>query len=125
MRQVWIRPVTLAVAPGTATTPGHSGQLALWLGGFHVRAYPGQAAFPPPGVLPHFLWCCGRGRGLPGPWLPWNCPGEFGRGKPLPYAQQRKKCAIFMGFLCQALQELRCQASDRWEQRLTGVRPWG
>ena len=24
-------------------------------------------------LLPHFLCCCGRGRGLPGPWLPWPC----------------------------------------------------
>ena len=39
MRQVSVRPVTLAVAPGTATTPGYPGQLALQLGGFHVRAY--------------------------------------------------------------------------------------
>ena len=29
LRQVYGRPVTLAVAPGTATTPGHLGQLAL------------------------------------------------------------------------------------------------
>ena len=65
--------------------------------------------FPPPG-LP---WCsgvpaaesfcrtillrCGRGRGLPGPWLPWHCPGKFGRGKPLPYAHQSKKCGNFQG----------------------------
>ena len=53
MRQAYVRPVTLAVAPVTATTSGHSGQLALWLGGFYVRAYLGQAAFPPPGVLLH------------------------------------------------------------------------
>ena len=38
---------------------------------------------------------CGRGRGLPGPWLPWYCPGGFGRGKPLPYAQQHKKSGDF------------------------------
>ena len=41
-----------AVAPVTATTPGLSGQLALQPGGFHIRAYPGQAAFPPPGARP-------------------------------------------------------------------------
>ena len=29
-----------------------SWQLALWLGGFHIRAYPDQAAFPPPGARP-------------------------------------------------------------------------
>ena len=40
---------------------------------------------------------CGRGRGLPGPWLPWHCPGKFGRGKPLPYAHQSKKCGNFQG----------------------------
>ena len=39
MRQAGVRPVTLAVAPSSATTPGHLGQLALQLGGFHVRAY--------------------------------------------------------------------------------------
>ena len=38
MRPTQVRPVALAVAPVTATTPGHPGQLALWLGGFHVRA---------------------------------------------------------------------------------------
>ena len=52
MRQGYSRPVCLAVAPGTATTPGHPGQLALWLGNFHVRAYLGTAAFPPPGARP-------------------------------------------------------------------------
>ena len=46
LRQVDPRPVTLAVVPGTATTPGHPGQLALRLGGFPVRAYPGEAAVP-------------------------------------------------------------------------------
>ena len=50
MRQVYGRPVTLAVAPVTATTPSYPGQLALQLGGFHVRAYHGEAAFPPPGA---------------------------------------------------------------------------
>ena len=40
------------MAPGTATTPGHTGQLALSPGDFHLRAYPGQAAFPPPGARP-------------------------------------------------------------------------
>ena len=48
LRQVSIRPVTLAVAPSRATTPSYLGQLALQLGGFHVRAYLGEAAFPPP-----------------------------------------------------------------------------
>ena len=38
------RPVTLAVAPATATIPGHPGQLALWLGVFHSRASPGETA---------------------------------------------------------------------------------
>ena len=50
VRQVYGRPVTLAVAPVAATTPGYPGQLALSPGNFHVRAYPGQAAFPPPGA---------------------------------------------------------------------------
>ena len=50
MRQAGVRPVTLAVAPVTATTPGCPGQLALWLGDFHIRACPGEAAFPPPGA---------------------------------------------------------------------------
>jgi len=27
-------------------------QLALWLGGFHLRAFPGEAAFPPPSARP-------------------------------------------------------------------------
>ena len=48
MRQAGVRPVTLAVTPSRATTPGYPGQLALWLGGFHLRAYSGRAAFPPP-----------------------------------------------------------------------------
>ena len=55
MRQGYIRPVTLAVAPVCATTPGHPGQLALWPGGFHLRAYLGAAAFPPPGARPRQL----------------------------------------------------------------------
>ena len=38
--------------PVSATIPGHLGQLALWLGGFPVRAYLGEAAFPPPGAWP-------------------------------------------------------------------------
>ena len=42
MRQVYGRPVCLAVAPSRATTPGPLGQLALQLGGFHIRAYPGK-----------------------------------------------------------------------------------
>ena len=57
MRQADVRPVTLAVAPGTATTPGYPGSLARWLGGFHVRAYLGQAAFPPPSAFAA-LSCC-------------------------------------------------------------------
>ena len=36
-------------------------------------------------ALPYFWLCWRRGRGLPGPLLPWDCPGESGRGKPLPY----------------------------------------
>ena len=82
----------------------------------------------PPGgsqrTPPHLLWCCGRGRGLPGPLVPWHCPGGFGRGKPLPYAQQRKKCGNFQGLFVPSPQKLRCQVTDRWEQRLTRVRPW-
>ena len=57
-------------------------------------------SLPPGGsekIPPHLLLCCGRGRGLPGPWLPWRCPREFGRGKPLPYAQQPKKCDKVQG----------------------------
>ena len=42
--------MTLAVAPVCATTPGSPGQLALWLGAFHLRAYLGEVAFPPPGA---------------------------------------------------------------------------
>ena len=53
MRQGYVRPVPLAVTPSSATIPGYLGQLALWLGGFYVRACLGQAAFPPPGVLLH------------------------------------------------------------------------
>ena len=52
LRQAGVRPVTLAVAPVCATTPGHPGQLALWPGDFHLRACPGEAAFPPPGARP-------------------------------------------------------------------------
>ena len=37
------------VIQAAATQYGH-GQLALWPGGFHLRAYPGAAAFPPPNV---------------------------------------------------------------------------
>ena len=40
LRQVYVRPVPLAVAPVSASTPGHPGQLALWLGGSIVRALP-------------------------------------------------------------------------------------
>ena len=46
LRQVYGRPVTLAVAPGTATTPGHLGQLALSPGGFHSRAYLRRSGVP-------------------------------------------------------------------------------
>ena len=59
LRQADVRPVTLAVAPVTATTPGHLGQLALSPGGFHSRAYPGQAAFPPPGARSPIAWNSG------------------------------------------------------------------
>ena len=52
MRQGYVRPVPLAVTPSYATIPGYLGQLALSSGGFHVRAYPGEAAFPPPGARP-------------------------------------------------------------------------
>ena len=74
--------------------------------------------------LPHFLCCCGRGRGLPGPLVSWHCPGGFGRGKPLPYAHQPKKFGDVQGLFAPSPPELRCQAPDRWEQRLTRVRPW-
>ena len=40
---------------------------------------------------------CGKGRGLPGPLVPLYCPGGFGRGKPLPYTQQRKKFGNVQG----------------------------
>ncbi len=50
MRQGYVRPVTLAVAPVCATTPGYPGRLALWPSGFYIRAYLGEAAFPPPGA---------------------------------------------------------------------------
>ena len=49
MRQAYGRPVTLAVAPGSATTPGYLGQLPLWLGGLPVRAYCGVCGVPAAG----------------------------------------------------------------------------
>ena len=99
-----------------------------------ARAYPGGSGVPAAGslasddcrreCLPHFLCCCGRGRGLPGPLVSWHCPGGFGRGKPLPYAHQPKKFGDVQGLFASSPPELRCQAPDRWEQRLTRVRPW-
>ena len=56
MRQAYGRPVTLTVAPSSATTPGYPGQLALWLGGIPVRAYSGEAVpQSPPGSSVHTL----------------------------------------------------------------------
>ena len=49
LRQAGVRPVTLAVAPVTATTPGHLWQLALQPGGFHLRAYSGVCGVPAAG----------------------------------------------------------------------------
>ena len=74
-----------------------------WAAGPIARWVP-QLGLPWPSSVPAagsfcrtILLRCGRGRGLPGPWLPWHCPGKFGRGKPLPYAHQSKKCGNFQG----------------------------
>ena len=74
-----------------------------WAAGPIARWVP-QPGLPWPSGVPAaesfcrtILLRCGRGRGLPGPWLPWHCPGKFGRGKPLPYAHQSKKCGNFQG----------------------------
>ena len=101
---------------------------------FHCQGLPWRSGVPAAGspasddcrreCLPHFLCCCGRGRGLPGPLVSWHCPGGFGRGKPLPYAHQPKKFGDVQGLFAPSPPELRCQAPDRWEQRLTRVRPW-
>ena len=101
---------------------------------FHCQGLPWRSGVPAAGspasddcrreCLPHFLCCCGRGRGLPGPLVSWHCPGGFGRGKPLPYAHQPKKFGDVQGLFAPSPPELRCQAPDRWEQRLTRVKPW-
>ena len=98
MRQAGVRPVTLAVAPSRATTPGYPGQLALWLGGFHIRAYPGETASPPSEV-----WLSvkrGRGGACPSRIPQGNARGPTGRASHGPYAQQRKKCSYFKRLFC-------------------------
>ena len=49
---------------------------------------------------------CGKGRGLPGPLVPLYCPGGFGRGKPLPYTQQRKKFGNVQGLFAPGPRQL-------------------
>ena len=49
---------------------------------------------------------CGKGRGLPGPLVPLYCPGGFGRGKPLPYTQQRKKFGNVQGLFAPGTRQL-------------------
>ena len=83
VRQVWVRPVCLAVAPICATTPGPLGQLALWRGGFHIRAYSREAAFPPLGARLSVGRC--RGGACPSRISQGNTRGASGPGKPGPY----------------------------------------
>lgn len=64
-----------------------------WIPGFFqnyagpelVVFYSAKASISPALCLVFPTVLLRRGRGLPGPWLPWPCPGRFGRGKPLPY----------------------------------------
>ena len=82
LRQAGVRPVSLAVAPSSATTPG------------------------PLGSWPYSWVVFTSGRGLPGPLVPLYCPGGFGRGKPLPYTQQRKKFGNVQGLFAPGPRQL-------------------
>ena len=55
---------------------------------------------------------CGKGRGLPGPLVPLYCPGGFGRGKPLPYTQQRKKFGNVQGLFAPGPRQLETVAGQ-------------
>ena len=57
-------------------------QLALWLGGFHLRAFPGEAAFPPPSARPPAESC--RGGACPSRISQGNSRRVAGRASPAP-----------------------------------------
>ena len=100
LRQDWVWPVTLAVAPVTATTPGHPGQLALWLGGFHLRAYHGEAAFPPP--VAFAAPSCDAIVGAvacPARWLPVFALGDLGGASPSPMPSNARNVQFLGAFM--------------------------
>ena len=106
MRQAGVRPVTLAVAPVSATTPSHHGN---WPYGWVVSTSGPtleKRRSRRRGFCCTILLRCGKGRGLPGPLVPLYCPGGFGRGKPLPYTQQRKKFGNVQGLFAPGPRQL-------------------
>ena len=106
MRQAGVRPVTLAVAPVSATTPSHHGnwpyRWAVSTSGPTLEKRRSRRR----GFCCTILLRCGKGRGLPGPLVPLYCPGGFGRGKPLPYTQQRKKFGNVQGLFAPGPRQL-------------------
>ena len=106
MRQAGVRPVTLAVAPVSATTPSHHGNWPYdWVVSTSGPTLEKRRSRRR-GFCCTILLRCGKGRGLPGPLVPLYCPGGFGRGKPLPYTQQRKKFGNVQGLFAPGPRQL-------------------
>ena len=106
LRQAGVRPVTLAVAPVSATTPSHHGNWPYdWVVSTSGPTLEKRRSRRR-GFCCTILLRCGKGRGLPGPLVPLYCPGGFGRGKPLPYTQQRKKFGNVQGLFAPGPRQL-------------------
>ena len=71
--------------PQSIVVQGIPGFFQNYAGPELVVFYSAKASISPALCLVFPTVLLRRGRGLPGPWLPWPCPGRFGRGKPLPY----------------------------------------
>ena len=98
MRQAGVRPVTLAVAPVSATTPSHHGNWPYdWVVSTSGPTLEKRRSRRR-GFCCTILLRCGKGRGLPGPLVPLY--------KPLPYTQQRKKFGNVQGLFAPGLRQL-------------------
>src|SRR5699024_8785554 len=106
LRQAGVRPVSLAVAPSSATTPGPLGSWPYSWVVFTSGPTLAKRRSRRRGFCCTILLRCGKGRGLPGPLVPLYCPGGFGRGKPLPYTQQRKKFGNVQGLFAPGPRQL-------------------
>ena len=106
LRQAGVRPVSLAVAPSSATTPGYHGSWPYSWVVFTSGPTLAKRRSRRRGFCCTILLRCGKGRGLPGPLVPLYCPGGFGRGKPLPYTQQRKKFGNVQGLFAPGPRQL-------------------